>query len=93
MTTRVELERIISEALQRKAGAPKPCVICSQTNWIIGPKFVRLAAINNANTFTTTTQGYPLVPLTCGVCGNTYLINLVQLGFTSEVIDGMTLSE
>ena len=87
MATEKESADKIIAALNSRVGPPKPCVICGNNSWLVNARFARIPATRNANNAEIGTHGYPFTMIVCGHCGNTHLINLLVLGFTTEQIN------
>lgn len=90
--TNADIFEKIRAALAAKGG-PKACTVCGNFKWVWGPSFVRLTSTSNANRPGSGQLGYPSIPMLCQVCGNTHLLNLIFLGFSTEEIEKMVLTQ
>jgi len=52
------------------------CPVCERHQWILADHSVRLQVQGHA----LGGLGYPVLPIICGVCGNTFLFNMVVMG-------------
>jgi hypothetical protein len=59
---------------------PITCTICNSRNFAVGDGLVRLVLQPKPSEITLSGPSFPLIPLLCTNCGNTYLINAFQLG-------------
>lgn len=66
-------------ALQAKH-APRPCDNCGVNSWTMADGLFLLVAQKDAPNIELTGAGMPSAALICTNCGNTRLINLVQIG-------------
>lgn len=82
MASKEEVMLRITSALNEKAGGQKPCVICSQTKWVVMDKFAVITVGNDPEAVLLGGHTMPLVPVVCINCGNTQFVNLKILGFT-----------
>jgi hypothetical protein len=92
MLNNSEITRRVIEALKTKISNPK-CPLCGYNTWKVDASYVILPLSPNPTQFTVGGKEYPMVPMYCGNCGNTHLINLLTLGFTSEDIKSMEYTE
>lgn len=84
-----EQRRHIAAAIseKRSKGAPPMvCPVCFTSNWTIGEGMVRLVIQDDPSEITLEGPSYPMVPLLCQNCGNTYLLNVFVLGI-GELMD------
>jgi hypothetical protein len=89
--TRAAAQRII-DALREKGGGNPVCPICRHDRWTIGA-FTPIFVTPNVNRPSLGGPTYPFVALVCLTCGNTHFINLLQLGFKHEELDGLEFEE
>jgi len=83
MPTDKEIQERIIAALKAKMGGTPNCPICGHNVWSVGNRYVTLSVTKNPSQSTLGGENYPLIPLICSNCGNTHLLNLLILGFTS----------
>jgi hypothetical protein len=88
MTLPIEVLTEIGTALnQRGVGSANPCPVCGQrTLTLNGEGFITLAVSEHPLDISLGGRGFPLIPLVCGNCGNTILINLYNIGL-GEVVE------
>jgi predicted RNA-binding Zn-ribbon protein involved in translation (DUF1610 family) len=60
--------------IREKWGEQRPCPYCGEARWDVGPPVVLGAS--------------PAVPVVCGNCGNTLLIDAGVMGVVPEAGDG-----
>jgi hypothetical protein len=89
--TRLAGERIIA-ALAAKGANNPTCPMCHHTQFTVGA-FTPLFVTTNVNRPSLGGPSYPFVALVCTTCGNTQLINLFNLGFKQEDLDGLAFEE
>lgn len=70
--------QIIAELNDR--GAARNCPLCNSYDWVIATGYTRLYFYGQPGLAHLFGQQMPLVALTCNVCGNTHLINLLTIG-------------
>jgi hypothetical protein len=58
----------------------KVCEICSEPNWIIDDTFFELREFHGGRTVLGSGAIKPLITISCTYCGNTKMINAIQLG-------------
>ena len=93
MATDKEIQERIIKALEAKMGKAAPkCPICGHNHWSVGNRYVVLSVSKNPKQVTIGGENYPLIPLVCSNCGNTHLLNLLTLGFTSADWDSLRFS-
>lgn len=92
MPSRAEVYKRLQDALKAK-GVARPCAVCGNPTWTIGPAYVVLPALKDPRSLALSHAGlesYPLFPINCNNCGNTHFLNLLVLGIgdlSSIVID------
>ena len=60
---------------------PGPCPLCANTKWSISSTMFHLFEFNEGNIIIGGDQtSYPVVPIVCTNCGNTYFINALVAG-------------
>ena len=89
--TRDAAQRII-DALIEKGATNARCSICGHDQWMVG-SYVPMFVTANVNKPSLGGPTYPLVALVCLTCGNTHFINLLQLGFEREELEGLAYGE
>jgi hypothetical protein len=62
-------------------GAPKACSLCLTNSWTLADGIYFLVSQDDFPNVNLTGKGMPCCALLCNHCGNSHLINLVQLGF------------
>ncbi len=77
--------------LSAKGVSIRPCPICGRLDWKLG-YFITLPANPRPNMFQDpySRSNYPFVTLSCQVCGNTHLLNLINLGLTVEDLQSLS---
>ena len=63
-------------------GFPKrnPCDMCGNRHWLVDDTIFEVREFHGANIKFNSAAIKPVVSLTCSVCGNTKLLNAIQLG-------------
>ena len=93
MSSNEEIQKRIIDALERILGNRAiKCSICGNQSWEVGVDYVVLAASPHPTQTFFGGKVYPSVPIICKKCGNTHLINLMKLGFTTQDFDDMRYS-
>ena len=77
METRIN-PKMVAAWLDKWPGG-KICPVCAENKWIIGDKIVQLLAFSGHDILPAGPV-FPVLPITCKVCGYTYLINAVITG-------------
>lgn len=82
-----EIKRKLQAEIRKRVearGQPLICELCGGTGWLLGD-FVALPT-QPVPTSNVVIGGpfLPLVSVTCGICGNTKLLNILRLGITPE---------
>ena len=67
----------------------KQCPICKNNNWAVGDKLAELREFHQGG-LTIGGQVYPLVTLTCNVCGYTLLFNAMRAGLVNPKMNDAT---
>ena len=70
----------VLKAVQEKWKAPAACPVCRSNNWDVSREVYELREFQGGNLVLGASALVPLVPVTCGVCGNTVLLNALVLG-------------
>lgn len=86
MPNKFDLDKAISW-LNEKWQGPKICPICKSNSWNIGDRPVELREFHGEG-ISFGGPIYPLLSVTCKVCGNTILFNAI----VSELISGEQIS-
>lgn len=82
--------QIISARFAEK-GRTGPCAMCGHVNeWQVGG-FVPHIVSESPTEIKLGGRLYPLIAVYCRNCGNTHLVNLINLGFTRDEIAEMKL--
>jgi len=92
MSSNEEITQRIIEALKAKMGIPK-CPLCGNNSWKVEGGYIVLPLSPNPTQVIIGGTVYPIIPIFCGHCGNTQLINLLTLGFNSEDFKSMEFTE
>jgi len=87
MSKKQEIIKKIADRLSERAGEPKPCSLCGETNWQLQDMYANIIASHDPSTMNIGGQSFPTIPLVCMNCGNTHFINLLVLGFREELKD------
>lgn len=58
----------------------KVCEICNQTNWMIDDTLFELREFHGGRTVLGSGAIKPLITISCTSCGNTKMMNAIQLG-------------
>jgi hypothetical protein len=74
-------ERVAAFLDEHWRGA-KNCPVCESNKWAISDKAAELREFSQGG-FIVGGPVYPLIVLTCGVCGHTLLFNAIKLGVVS----------
>ena len=62
-------------------GVPSQCPICKSGTWTVSDTIFELREFQGGSLVIGGNQGiYPVIPLTCSNCGNTYFLNPLMLG-------------
>ena len=72
---REKLIKVINEKWNTKA-----CTMCGQNHWDIGNQLITMVSVGEDKSIQLGGQFMPLVPIVCGNCGNTVLINPLVVG-------------
>lgn len=67
------------EAL-RLRGVPRDCAACGRGEWTLLGGYVTLPQVKLPGKAHIGSEVMPCAPLVCKTCGNTVLLNLIQLG-------------
>lgn len=59
------------------------CPLCGNNNWTITDRVLQLTEFRTENVEGTNTL-FPVIPLTCQNCGNTYFINVLVAGLIDK---------
>lgn len=60
------------------------CPLCKQSDWKVTNQLFQLDAFNDLNFLARNESSVPFLLITCGECGNTYLINALVSGLISK---------
>lgn len=80
----------LNELWNKKAKNPH-CQVCGEMQWQWGVGFLTPVLVDSPTKTSLGGPAYPLIPIICGNCGNTLLINLLIFGITEEELGKMTL--
>lgn len=69
--------------LNEKWGA-RPCPMCGEGQWIVSNKVFELREYNEGNLIIGGGTINPVVPITCGNCGNIIMVNPVAIGLLKK---------
>jgi RNase P subunit RPR2 len=58
----------------------KVCEICNQTNWMIDDTLFELREFHGGRTVLGSGAIKPIITISCNSCGNTKIMNAIQLG-------------
>lgn len=58
----------------------KICEVCNQTNWMIDDTLFELREFHGGRTVLGSGAIKPLITISCNSCGNTKMMNAIQLG-------------
>ncbi|MBU3681702.1 MAG: hypothetical protein FGM16_07165 [Flavobacterium sp.] len=58
----------------------KFCEVCNQTNWMIDDTLFELREFHGGRTVLGSGAIKPLITISCNSCGNTKMMNAIQLG-------------
>jgi hypothetical protein len=87
-----EITKRVIDALKVKISTPK-CPLCGYNTWKVEASYIILPLSLDPTQSMVGGKEYPMIPMYCGHCGNTHLINLLTLGFTSEDIKSMVYTD
>jgi len=76
MDEKLDIKRV-KEWLNQKWKGAKRCPICDRNSWGIGETLVEIREFHGEGLAATGLVVYPLVAVTCGVCGYTLLFNAI----------------
>jgi len=88
-----DVQRRLLDALQSKTGGQKPCALCGKIQWHVIDGFVFLPTPKQPSKVVAGGRGMPVLPLVCGNCGNTHLLNLFMLGFSESELSSLSLDD
>jgi hypothetical protein len=75
----------VADWLNKKWVGNKQCPICKNNDWQIGPKPVEVREFQGGSLIVGGPV-YPLINVTCNICGYTLLINAIIAGFVEKVV-------
>lgn len=70
----------VLQAVREKWKPPAQCPVCRSNNWDVSREVYELREFQHGSIVLGATALVPLVPVTCGVCGNTVLLNALVIG-------------
>jgi hypothetical protein len=70
----------VVQAVREKWKPPAQCPVCHSNAWDVSHEVYELREFQHGSIVVGATALVPLVPVTCGVCGNTVLFNALVLG-------------
>lgn len=79
-----DAEKIFTH-LKDKWGNEKQCPMCGADNWVFGSKMVELREYRGGDLIIGNTVVFPLVPIICTNCGNTFLLNAFIIGILERI--------
>ena len=79
MDQKIDAQKVVAW-LNRQWQGSKVCPICKNNNWSIGEKPVELRVFHGKGDLVLGGPIYPLVSITCKVCGHTLLFNAIVAG-------------
>lgn len=79
---KVDPQEIVRFLNERWSGL-KVCPVCQNNNWNIPDKLVEVREYSPGK-LVIGSPVYPLIPLTCTVCGNTILFNAIVAGILEK---------
>lgn len=83
-----EFSNAIIQAFDKIAGRSATCPLCHNQQFTVGDGFALIELYGSYPTFLMggkTDKGIPCAALVCTKCGNTFLINLITLGFGKDL--------
>ena len=75
MDEKIDVEKV-KEWLNKQWRGPKLCPVCNSNSWGIGERAVEVREFHGGS-LVVGGKIYPLITVTCGVCGYTLLFNAV----------------
>jgi len=78
MSEKIDVQKIV-DWLNRQWQGPKVCPICKNNNWSISEKLLELREFHGGG-LVVGGPVYPLISITCKVCGHTLLFNAIVAG-------------
>ena len=87
--TNIDTQTILRVLSERLKGKPLNCDACGTSGWFSGPDLITHPILQHGQQINSVVIGGPYLPLaamTCQVCGNTKLFNLVKLGLMAPFI-------
>lgn len=83
-----EQKNKVREWLESKATVAFSCPICASRSWNMSDMIFELREFQGGGiVLGGDSHIYPVVPLTCEKCGNTYFINAMKLGIIEQKSD------
>jgi hypothetical protein len=70
----------VLDAVRDKWKAPAQCPVCHSNNWDVSREVYELREFQHGGISLGGSALVPIIPVTCGVCGNTVLLNALLLG-------------
>lgn len=87
MLTPEETGSTVLRALEGRGVGKKPCVVCGTTAWSVSDGFLLASLADKPlDVVLGGEKAMPLIPITCGTCGNTHFINLLKVGISEETL-------
>jgi hypothetical protein len=80
-------QRIADRIQEKAAGSVGPCPVCHHNQFILGSTFTPLSGSESPTGASLGGRVYPMQPLICSTCGNTFLLNLVFLFSEAELAE------
>lgn len=81
----------ITEHIAKKWSSPAVCQVCKSNSWTVSQEVLELREFHGGSMVLGNNSAiYPIVPITCGSCGNTVLFNplVAGLDLSKEANDG-----
>lgn len=82
MTQRIDPQKA-ADWLNAQWNGPKICPICGKNNWTISPELVELRRFEGGSLVVGGGSVFPLLSVTCTICGNTLLFNAIVAGLVA----------
>jgi len=89
MASNEEIVQRIIQKLSDKTGPMRPCSLCGHAAWTVGNQYVVVSLSPQPTQSRLGGPVYPTIGVICSHCGNTHLLNLLILGFSSEELKSM----
>lgn len=91
MNEKIDVQKVV-DWLNSQWQGPKVCPICKSNNWNISEKLLELREFHEGS-FVVGGPVYPLIAITCKVCGHTLFFNAIVAGVLTPKQGSITPAE